>query len=147
MTNSGGNVGAHYGEALRHMLKYLYLHDNLPSSLSQHSVFRKNDIQIQDVRLTENFACYDFVRMVNVNNRFHELSGKHISASDGTNNALIGDILMDIQQIYWRYKFKMHCICYGKNVNNRRKNKPQYLTPFQWASRWETTKKPNDSFW
>ena len=66
---------------------------------------KKNDIQIQDVRLTENFACYDFVRKVNVNNRFHELSGKHISASDGTNNALIRDILMDIQQIYWSYKF------------------------------------------
>ena len=66
---------------------------------------KKNNI---DVPSTENFACYDFVRMVNVNNRFHELSGKHISASDGTNNALIRDILMDIQQIYWRYKFNTY---------------------------------------
>ena len=106
VTNARGNTGAHYGEVLRHILTYLNREGYLPIGLSRHPVFQNGNGQmVQNIRLTETFQCYDFVRMVNINDKFHELSAKHISQNDGTNDDLIKAILVDLQRIYWKYKF------------------------------------------
>lgn len=90
--NAGGNVGAHYGKLLRRMVDYMIECDRLSTSLSNHDTFgNSRSCMIQNIELTENFACYDFARMINVNERFDMLSAKYITANEGANHDLISD--------------------------------------------------------
>ena len=106
VTNAGGNTGAHHGETLRYITNFLNIHENLPEYLVEHCAFQLSDIQnVENVKLTENFPCYDCVRMIGVNEKYDQLCQKNVIANDGTNNGLIRDILQEIQQIYWKYRF------------------------------------------
>ena len=107
ISNAGGNVGAHYGKLLRRMVDYMIECNSLSvPALSNHDSFgNSSSCMIQNIELTENFPCYDFVRMININERFDTLSAKHIAANDGTNNDLIKAILIDLMRIYWKHRF------------------------------------------